>query len=468
MLLELLQTDHLRNITGMNDVSAQTLTSLANLRAVSRCFQQHVHSELADVTWAQSLTQRAFEYCNNLAPGAMMPEGQAHNVRLQELLANGAYKELCTAMQTFMIDAHAQEQFLQMLQNVLTSANPRGLLPNNPLHFRTQRTVACQTAGLDLFGTVARSLRLHHRHLHIAQLASEVLSLFLNVAVMSSPLRTFIIEALISALQAHPLDSEIRSHSLATLWRLTHSGSQMTIGAHNMTQVIADSMMVATPLDTDTTILGVRLLHRYIDNVFPMTQQAVQLLQECDVPFLEGLVLDIMRRQPLEILIARHGLMFMCVLYDRCLNRTVQHERAAQCAVDAIVTCVGNRDVVGYAVQLLHVMVPCCWLPPHGPAYSAQACTRLDASVLIPVCVFAVRLMAVNAQNKLVCAELLGLLFLLCQNHLVNAQSALRHHVVLSLADRFSSPVATAVDDTWARHHARLQALLLPYDASVQ
>jgi len=466
MLLHLFDTDLMRDITGMNEDSQQTLTSLANLRAASRTVQQHVDHQLADEEWKSSSTQRATEYCNSLAPGTALPEGQPRNVRLQALLARSAYHELCIGMQTFMIDAYAQEQFLRSLRDVLTPANPRGLSTDDPHQFRQKRAVACRTAGIRLFQTVARSLRFHHKHVHIAKLASEVLSFFLRMSVMSSPLRTFVIEALILAIQTHPLDSEIQRHCLTTLWSLTHSESQMTVGGHNMTQVVSDSMM-ATPPISDVTIVGLKLLARYIEDVFPMTQAAILLLNKCDVPVLEGLVLDTMQRLPLETGVARHGLVFLSILYDKCLCRTMQHERAAQYAVEAVVTTSGDHTVVAYAIKVLLFMIASCWLPPDGPAYSVRACTRLDATVLIPVLVVAVLAMPVTGPCKLICARLFELLFFLCQNHAVNAQIAVQHNAVLSLSERFSTRIASSADMIWTLHHNRLQALLLAHNPSV-
>ena len=481
----IMQTDILQYITNVEPPADDVFRSFQNFRMVSRAARHAVDRQLANVRWNADLLTRGREFCDDLAPGTVLPEGATHSAGVHRLLENGSYGEIATAINTFVRDPVTLCKIFAPLQEQLSVPEH----PTFPFDVHAQHFMQCRVAAAittpdnKLIRAIIRSIRFHIANITVVKPACAIVVFLRRCVTLGEPsvpnvVCVYITETMLSVIQEHAQNdsyahTRLLEFCLFTIRTVTRKYFPQTINGQFMLNVMAQ-IVWTHPRDVLVLEHAVCLM-RDVLATMPYGRQSTRLLIETsDVPHMEDMIIKTLEKcthKDSRLLLESIGVLCHFHLLSRestrqtvrtlelimifLMGRALQVDLPPRCdsidALNAIVTC------------LMHI-IPSYWEqpPPAGSdSYPATARTTFSGDSFMPILVYAVRRLPHGPRSKSVCTRLFMFLSFLCQNHAEHTNWVVTHNVLDILNKKYSTTTNTTnIDPDWDRKLARLQRLL--------
>jgi len=161
--------------TGFRQASPEIFKELRLLRGVSKTMKGTVDRRLVDEgEWKQFFSIQAAEFCDDLAPGAVLPPlSQAGNGLRRMLLdekgqsSHRPFRELLAGCRTFLYDATTQQRILTEFRKYLNSSQDSDFLAPRINHIENASNAPVHAAIINI-------LRVHGGNVRIAQDACAI------------------------------------------------------------------------------------------------------------------------------------------------------------------------------------------------------------------------------------------------------------------------------------------------------
>ena len=460
------------------DASQATFDYLNTRRVVNRGARDFVDDRFGDAVWRAPWLQRAHEFCNDLAPGALLVPGTPPNAAIERMIHDNQMAELVVGMDEFKMDATTQQVCIQQLQTMLLA--PLMLGVHNPHQMQAAATLhnARQTPGL--FRSIIGAVRAHPTNMTI-QLDGVTLCCGLMPShtaahytpYVTRPLADYTIATLIASVEHHrdtmglPALADI---CLTTLCRLVdmHSADSnvadppfLMSGAHSIPGFVMTLMHINRNKDAMTVWRSVRLLRKLlIDAELPLNRAG---LLACDIGQIEDQILAGMpsripfaqtENQCLEVLIC---------IYQKFPLRVRRPTDVMACALQTLAAHSDNVDVRDSVFVLANAVVSVFWSRASPARVLADGQVRPSVMAMMPLVSSCFRVAdESDHMGKWNCSMLFNIISALCEDN--PQQIALINDMnnVPLLQRKFSPPVAIDVDGIWQAASDRLTAILTP------
>jgi len=448
--------------TGFRSATPEVVKELLQLREVSKTLLGIVDKRLVDEdTWKTLYRIRAAEFCDDLAPGEILPPSSAAGDGLRRMLneptpsSHPPLRALLAGLHKFLYDATTQERILAALLNYLNF---------NPMHdymMHAGFNPIEHASNTRVHTSIINILRVHAENVCIARYACAILSRLRHMRNMRHDLQIYTLSTLSVVMQKHPTTQQIHCDSLEVIDTITGSFNWRPFfmaDSHNMLEVVVHSMTLFH--DAKITILALNLMETFANFVADKREYdtTMHLFQ---FEIVEALVLARMHTYITKSRVQNPGMATLMYLSTGYPDRMKQQTAYPQRVLNALMQP-SQLNRPENAVGLILAIVPHFWCPllPSGQIEAAK--TTLVGTALIPFLVSCVCHENNTPKNKTICTQLFKLLSQLCQNHSEHIAVVRDHQVLQILDDIFCPCPAADTDLDWRKHRDIFATMLTP------
>ena len=420
-------TDYLDHYIGTQNPTQDTFAQFGFLRTASVTIRNAVDTRLRDPVWKASWQRRAFEFVNDLAPGALLLPGAEAYAGLHRMTMTGQYAELSVGMREFLADENTQVAIMGMLRMTLTFG------PFPTLQAIVDRRTNAEAAGMRRM--VAQSMRYHTHSVDIQRDGCRILSyLPPPVVAMSVPLRDYVLKSLVSAMFDFPTDVILQERCLTSIESITHqlqNAPFFMLDTQNMLLVVFRCMQIVRPR-RKTARVGAALLARFATYISRLVSQQVvtteQAFAGCDITEMQTYLLRGTEKFAMDHHIVICNLMSLSYLVGvfparMTVNENVnENEKCLAAITHALMTHAQHVEVVKFAIALLESLLSNFWCPDTGVPNTPSAKTLMPIHVIVPLLVNGLRVAPFSVTTKTICTEVFHFLRIISQNHASNAK----------------------------------------------
>jgi hypothetical protein len=485
------------------------------MRLVSHGVQRAVDVKMTNAAWLQALRRRAADFCDDVQPGVVLPEGTARGAGLRRLLAGNRFDDVANGLREFAQDADTQSLIIGLLLRKLGVGDT---------HHRQNRILASTTVNFNLHRALSRTIRLHFSRPDIVRRAVILMSMFTDVDANRNKLHVpadvceYVVETMLQVqtmlevmhVRGSIIPIMIRQ-CLYIIWTVTAHHVPQNIKGQVLIDVLAKVvhnrighcsiveeamvMMVRCMAELDlskeddrslvlsfdvaqvaNTILVAAKVHlRVHKNVARACLDALSSLNEIitschhtmvdwntavmsdtaaadsSADFIAMVTGNVGRMQP----VADH--------LERC-RPMMQRDRTLKLAVTVLMAFGDDVEIVEQVVRVALSVIDHYWEPQDPPAEQPNDHSRtlFPGTTFIPIIVLAMRSLPFSAVTKSMCASLFQLLHIVCKNHAVHTEFVVDNMVLALLTSHYAATVQMfAIDNNFLYQRHRFEQLLL-------
>ena len=473
--------DILGHILNVQDPCEAVFRSFATMRQVSHEFMYAVDAKMTNKGWLSPFTRRAAEFCDDLQPGSVLPEGTTRGAGLRRLLVQERYGEIAHGMREFAEDRVTQLLILEMLEKKLRTTNT--------FHIHN-RILASTTTNFKLHCALARTIRVHFGSSVVVHRAIAIMNMLAekdaddNDLHVSAPVCAYVVETMLEVMEAYARVYVFLFRQCLYIMRtVTAYHVPQNVQGKLLIQVISNVVQARLQY-TSIVEPGIFLIARCVGKLDLSKQGDRALLLSCDVANVANVILDCasehletdpnILRTSLDALSSLNTATAKVEWFRTVADQVerfrpiMQPGHTLELAVTALMAFGNSVEMVEQVVRVALSVIDYYWEPQDPPVEQPNNMSRtlFPGTTFIPIIVLAMRSMPISAVTKSTCTSLFELLHKVCINHAVHTKFAIAHRVLPFLTAHYEATVFVHnIDDDFIYRRDRLQQLLLPAQA---